>query len=179
MPLPVAVLLDRDGTVIVERHYPKDPADVALEAGAAAGLRRCVAAGIKLVVVTNQSGIGRGLLTEDDYARVTARMVELLDVEGVQLDAIYHCPHAPSAGCHCRKPRPGLVERAAAALGFDATRSIVVGDKIADLRLAAAVGAQAFLVTTGHGASTLAAAPELAEVAVADLETMAARLGLP
>ncbi|MFW5681166.1 MAG: D-glycero-alpha-D-manno-heptose-1,7-bisphosphate 7-phosphatase [Pseudomonadota bacterium] len=178
-PRPAVLFLDRDGTVIVDRHYPKDPAKVALETGAAAGLRRFAAAGIKLVVVTNQSGIGRGLLTEADYARVSGRMVELLAAEGVTLDGIYHCPHAPEAHCRCRKPMPGLVERAVAELGLDPARSVVVGDKASDLGLAAAVGARAVLVTTGYGARTAVEAADRADAVVSDLAAAANLFGLP
>lgn len=146
--------LDRDGTIIVEKNYLSDPAGVELLPGAAAGLRRLRAAGWGLVVVSNQSGIGRGYFSEADYEKVTARLVALLRAEGVELDGIYHCPHAPGAGCDCRKPRPGMLERAAREHGFRPEDCVVIGDKPADVELGRNAGAAlAVLVRTGYGAT--------------------------
>lgn len=175
---PTVAFLDRDGTVIVERDYLKDPGLVALERGAAAGLRRFQAAGIALVVVTNQSGIGRGRLTEADYALVTARMIELLAAAGVRLHGIYHCPHAPEAGCDCRKPARGLVDRAARDLAILPERGVVIGDKASDMALATTIGARSILVTTGYGARTHAERPVAGDAVVPDLTAAADLLGL-
>ena len=114
------VLLDRDGTLIVERNYLSDPDQVELIPGAAAGLRRLAARGLGLVLVTNQSGIGRGFFDAARLAEIHERLTALLRAERVELDGIYVCPHHPDQACDCRKPRPALVLRAAAELGFDA-----------------------------------------------------------
>jgi D-glycero-D-manno-heptose 1,7-bisphosphate phosphatase len=156
MPERRFVLLDRDGTVIVEKHYLSDPDQLELVPGAAAGLRRLAAAGAGLVLVTNQSGIGRGYFDEARLAQIHARLVDALRAEAVALDGIYVCPHHPDDGCACRKPRTGLVLRAAAELGFDPARAFVVGDMASDVALGRALGATTLLVRTGHGQATLA-----------------------
>jgi D-glycero-D-manno-heptose 1,7-bisphosphate phosphatase len=145
------VLLDRDGTIIVEKHYLASPDQVALLPNAAAGLRTFSSLGFGLVIVTNQSGIGRGYFTTADADRVHLRLKELLAVESVALDGIYLCPHAPEVGCACRKPEPGLVRRAAADLGFDPSEAIVIGDKPCDIELGKRLHAQTVLVRSGYG----------------------------
>lgn len=151
------VLLDRDGTLNVERCYLSDPDQVQLLPGAAEGLRRLHRAGFGLVVVTNQSGVGRGYYDQQAVERVHARLRELLVDGGVVLDAIYYCPHVETDGCACRKPRPGMVERAARELGFDPRCGFVVGDKSADIALGRNVGAATLLVLTGYGRQVAAA----------------------
>lgn len=148
-----AVFLDRDGTLIEDADYLSDPGGVVLIAGAVEALARLRAAGFALVVVTNQSGIARGLFTEADYRRVSARLDELLAEGGVSLDASVHCPHHPSHSgpCGCRKPASGMLVSAAGALGLDLSRSWIVGDKVTDLEAGAAVGAEGILVRTGYG----------------------------
>jgi len=150
------VVLDRDGTVIVERHYLSDPAGVALLPGAAEGLRAMRRAGLGLVVATNQAGVGRGHFPEGQVAEVHARMTELLAAEGVVLDGIFYCPHHPDVACDCRKPATGLVRQAVAALGPGAAPVAVVGDKRCDIDLARALDVPGVLVTTGYGAAELA-----------------------
>jgi D-glycero-D-manno-heptose 1,7-bisphosphate phosphatase len=145
------ILLDRDGTVIAEKHYLSDPAQVELLPGAADGLRLLQEAGYGLVLITNQSGIGRGMFTQQDLERVHARLEELLAAEGVHLDGIYSCPHAPEEDCDCRKPRTKLVRDAARDFGFNLTETWVVGDKLADIDLARNAGARSILVRTGYG----------------------------
>lgn len=128
--------------------------------GVAAAVAAVNARGIPVVAITNQAAIGRGLYREEDFRAVNARIDALLAVEGARLDAIYHCPHTPEADCDCRKPRPGLLRQAAAELGLDLGRSVMVGDKESDLEAARAVGCRAVLVRTGYGAEverTLAA----------------------
>lgn len=154
-PAPAPHLfLDRDGTMIVEEHYLRDPAQVALETGVAAGLRRFVAAGYRPVVVSNQSGIGRGLLTEADLTAVNARTAELLTAEGLEIASWHHCPHHPDEACRCRKPGPGMFEAADALSPVDWAKSIMVGDKRADLEAGLALGMASALVLTGYGAKT-------------------------
>ncbi|MCI0461149.1 MAG: HAD family hydrolase [Gemmataceae bacterium] len=146
------VVLDRDGTLIVERHYLSDPGQVELLPGVAAGLSRLRDLGLGLVVVTNQSGVGRGYFDEARLDLIHQRLTDLLHVEGVRLDGIYSCPHRPEDGCECRKPRPGLLRQAAEQLGFDARASFVIGDKPCDVELGRAVRATTLLVRTGYGA---------------------------
>ena len=147
-----AVLVDRDGTLIEDRGYAHRVEDYAPLPGAAEALARLAAAGFRIALVTNQSGIGRGYFGEDDFARFQAHLLADFRARGARIDAVYHCPHAPDAGCACRKPLPGLALRAARELGLDLAECWVVGDSAADTGLAAAVGARALLVRTGHGA---------------------------
>lgn len=173
MPDRRFVLLDRDGTVIVDRHYLGDPDGVTLLGGAAEGLRRITGLGLGLAVVSNQSGVGRGYLTIDAVTRVNARMTEILAAEGVRLDGVYFCPHAPDAGCRCRKPRPGLVERAARELDFDPARGFVVGDQPSDVALGHAVGATTFLLRSGQAPEPPVAATPTPNHVVRDLSQVA------
>lgn len=152
IPPRPAVLLDRDGTLIVERGYLSDPAGVELETGAVEGLARLVAAGFVPVVLTNQSGIARGYFDRAAADAVNRRTGELLTNGGVAIQGWYVCPHGPGDGCHCRKPSPGLAYQAADALDLDLSRSWMIGDKRSDIELARAVGASGLLVLTGHGA---------------------------
>lgn len=150
------VLLDRDGTIIVERHYLSDPCQVELIPGVAHGLRQLSEMGLGLVVITNQSAIGRGLFSRERLHSIHRRLRELLEAEGVYLNGIYSCPHIPEDNCCCRKPQPGLVELAAQELGFDPQASFVIGDKACDIELGQQVGATTFLVRTGYGAQVAA-----------------------
>ena len=145
------IILDRDGTIIVERNYLSDPDQVELLPHAAEGLRQLQHLGFGLVVVTNQSGIGRGYFTETQLNRIHQRMAELLLAEKVTLDGIYVCPHRPEECCTCRKPQPGLLISAAADMAFEPSECFVVGDKPCDIDLGRCVGATTFLVRTGYG----------------------------
>lgn len=145
------VFLDRDGTIIVDKHYLRDPAQVEMERGALEGLVRLQTAGHPLIVVSNQSGIGRGKFTESDALRVNARVDELLRQGGVNILAWYICPHAPDEPCECRKPLPGMALQAQREWGVALRGSYVIGDKKIDLELADAIGGTGLLVTTGHG----------------------------
>ena len=145
------VVLDRDGTITIERHYLSDPAAVELLPGAAEALRHMREMGLGLIVITNQSGIGRGLFGWETLNRVHGRLRGLLQAEGVQLDRIYVCPHRAEDHCLCRKPSTGLLERAAQELGFDEKACFVIGDRASDIELGRRVGATALLVRTGYG----------------------------
>jgi D-glycero-D-manno-heptose 1,7-bisphosphate phosphatase len=149
-----AVFLDRDGTIIVERHFLAEPAGVELLPGAAEGLRALADAGFALVIVTNQSGIGRGLLTSADFRAVQQRLEALLARHGVTLEAVYHCPHHPDhdGPCDCRKPGIALFRQAVRELGLDLRRSIFIGDRLRDVQPAFELGGRAVLVRTGYGA---------------------------
>jgi D-glycero-D-manno-heptose 1,7-bisphosphate phosphatase len=153
MSLRPAVFLDRDGTVIEDRNYLRDPAEIRLFPGAADAVRRLNAADLAAVIVTNQSGIARGLLTEADYAAGVRRLDDLLARKGARIDAHYHCPHLPeiSGPCDCRKPGPLLYRQAAEALGLDLERSWWVGDRVRDVEAAAGLGGHGILVLTGAG----------------------------
>ena len=148
------VLLDRDGTLIALEHYLADPDAVVLLDGAAAGVRRLVALGLGVVIVTNQSAIARGILDERGLAAIHARLTERLASEGVRVDGIFHCPHHPDDGCACRKPERGMVDRAEAVLGFDPAECFVVGDAASDIELGRRLNATTILVRTGNGAET-------------------------
>ena len=157
------VALDRDGTLIVERNYLSDPADVQLIPGAGAALRRLREMGLGLVVLTNQSAIGRGRFSEARLAEIHDRLTELLRAAGARLDVMYYCPHTPEDDCRCRKPRSGLMEQAARELSFDPRESIVIGDKPCDVELGRAVGATTLLVRTGYGSQMAKACEGLAD----------------
>jgi D-glycero-D-manno-heptose 1,7-bisphosphate phosphatase len=155
-----AVFLDRDGTLVEEVAYLHQPERVALLPGAAAALRGLAGAGFALVVVTNQAGVARGYYDEAAVAAIQRRLAELLAAEGVQLDGIWYCPHHPGGSvpayaraCPGRKPAPGMLHAAAAALGLDLARSWMVGNHPDDAAAARAAGASPLFVTTGDGAT--------------------------
>jgi heptosyltransferase-2 len=155
-----AAFLDRDGTIIEELGYLGDPDQIRLIPGAIEALQALQRAGYRLVLITNQAGVARGLITEADVHRVNERLRTLLTEAGVRLDGIYYCPHHPEYGppeyrqdCGCRKPKPGMVERAVRELGLDPARSVVIGDHSSDAALARSFrGMQGVLLLTGHGA---------------------------
>ncbi|MGH7216332.1 MAG: lipopolysaccharide heptosyltransferase II [Nitrospiraceae bacterium] len=143
----VTVFLDRDGTLNYDPGYLKVAADLKLLAGVGPALTRLKKAGAKLIVVTNQSGVGRGRMTLKDLEAVHARLQGLLEQEDAALDAIYFCPHHPDDACRCRKPNVGMVERAVSELQLDLRRSYLIGDHARDIQLAHRVGAKAILLT--------------------------------
>jgi histidinol-phosphate phosphatase family protein len=150
------VFLDRDGTLIVEKDYLSDPDGVSLETGVVAGLRTLQAHGHALIVLSNQSGIGRGLFEAGDAHRVNARVAELLRAHGIEILAWYLCPHAPEALCECRKPSAGMARAASRDWNLPLAGCYVIGDKRADLELADAIGGRGILLTTGHGSESAA-----------------------
>lgn len=172
-----AVFLDRDGTLIEDPGYLADPDGVRLLPGVAPAVARLNRAGLIVVVVTNQSGIARGLLTEAQYLAIERRVDELLAAEGARIDAHFHCPHHPdvSGACDCRKPGLLLYRRAAERFGIDLRASWWVGDRLRDVRPAAAFGGRGLLVLTGREeqeigrADGFGVAPDLAAAADAVL----------
>jgi D-glycero-D-manno-heptose 1,7-bisphosphate phosphatase len=163
------VLLDRDGTIIVDGHYLADPDGVRLLPRALEGLRRLQALGLELVIVSNQSGIGRGLFSRLQLDQVHARLESLLEAGGVTLAGAFYCPHAPDDACDCRKPAIGLASQAAAALGFDLSQTVVVGDKQADVDLGRAIGVPTILVSEGPETCKDRGGPAGADYSVSNL----------
>jgi D-glycero-D-manno-heptose 1,7-bisphosphate phosphatase len=145
------VILDRDGTIIKEHNHLTDKALVELIPGVASGLLQMRELGLGLVIVTNQSAIGRGILDYQRLDAIHARMKELLYQEGVTLDGIFFCPHTPEDNCTCRKPKVGLVELAFKELRFNTRECFIVGDKPCDIELGKRIGGITFLVRTGYG----------------------------
>ena len=146
------VILDRDGTIIEEQEYLSEAEQVKLIPGVAAALRNMRQMGFGLVVITNQSGIGRGFFSLSQLQRVHERLEGLLKAEGIHLDGLYVCPHTPDDNCDCRKPKIGLLQKAVIDLGFDMASGIVIGDKASDIEMGRMAGALTFLVRTGYGA---------------------------
>jgi histidinol-phosphate phosphatase family protein len=148
-----AIFLDRDGTINIEKEFISNPDDVELIPGAAEGLHLAAEHGFKLFVISNQSGVARGLMTEDDVARVNQRLIDLLGSEGVKLDAVEFCGHHPSVTgrCECRKPQRGMIDRVLKKFDIDLARSFVIGDRALDRELAFNIGAKAIMVMTGYG----------------------------
>ncbi len=153
-----AVFLDRDGCVNVEDHYITDIARFRLYPWSIGALRRLQKAGFALVIVTNQGGIAKGLMTVELVEETHALLLRWLAEAGVTIDQIDYCPHHPdsdhpelSLPCDCRKPAPGMIERAARELNLDLTRSYVVGDKLSDVALGKNLGVTSLLVRTGFG----------------------------
>jgi D-glycero-D-manno-heptose 1,7-bisphosphate phosphatase len=157
------VFLDRDGTLIEDAHFLADPSGVRLLPDTPSALRRLRGAGWELVVISNQSGVARGRFTEADVRRVNAEVHGQLWAEGVDILDWLYCPHHPDAAgdpryradCHCRKPRPGMLEEAARRHGLSLSSCVVVGDKRDDLKASKAVGGRALLVLTGKGRAEL------------------------
>ena len=152
------VFLDRDGTVIEEKHFLDRPEDVVLLPSAAEAIAKLNSLGIPVAIATNQSGIARGYFPESRIGEVHARLDELLAPFGAKIDRYEYCPHHPQEGvglyrvdCDCRKPKPGMLKRSAAALDVDLTRSLMVGDRIGDLEAGANAGCRSALVRTGYG----------------------------
>lgn len=135
------LLLDRDDTILDDPGYLSDPLGIVFLSGAVEGLRRFSQAGWPLVVVTNQSGVGRGYFGEQEVQSVHQRLQDLLSSEGVQLAGVFYCPHAPSDGCECRKPAPGLALSASRKLNLALCDAVVVGDRASDIELGKAISA--------------------------------------
>ena len=155
-----AVFLDRDGTLIEDVGYLRTVRDLRLFPWTVDAVRALNHAGLPVVVITNQSGIARGLLTEETVHDVHRHLSSLLEGGGAHVDAYYYCPHHPDGSvatytrrCDCRKPGRGMIDRAAADLGIEPARSFVVGDKWLDVGAARTVGGRGILVRTGYGAA--------------------------
>ncbi|MCC7257639.1 MAG: D-glycero-beta-D-manno-heptose 1,7-bisphosphate 7-phosphatase [Gammaproteobacteria bacterium] len=172
------VVLDRDGVINHESaQFIRSPAEWIALPGAIEAIAALTAAGFDVVVASNQSGVGRGLFTAATLDAIHRRMVAAVEAGGGRLAGIFVCPHAPDAGCECRKPKPGLLRQIEAAFGCSLAGVPVVGDSGRDLRAAQAVGARAILVRTGNGRATEAALGDASGVEVFDsLAAVAATL---
>jgi len=157
-----AIFIDRDGTINEDIGYVSSPAELIIYPHAAEAVRLVNEAGLKAIVITNQSGIARGMYTEEMLCAIHKRMIEELARDGAIVDAIYYCPHHPRIGderyrkaCECRKPSPGMLTEAAREHDIDLARSYMIGDKASDINLATNAGARGVLVLTGYGRETL------------------------
>lgn len=175
VPTRPALFIDRDGTIIADAHYLADPSGVRLLPGASAAIARANMSGMLVVVVTNQSGIARGLITPAQYEAVRARTDRLLGEHGARVDATYHCPHWPAitGPCDCRKPALGMYRAAAADFGIDLARSAYIGDRWRDVQPAREIGGMGVLVP---GVETPEADVELARTHVSPTLCIAASL---
>ncbi len=155
-----AIFLDRDGVIIENRDdYCLRWEQVAFLPGALQALARARLAPHAFVIITNQSAIGRGLLERSTADEINSRLVSAIHASGGRADGVYMCPHAPGAGCDCRKPRPGLLLQAARELSLDLRRSVLVGDALSDIEAGDAAGiGQSILVQTGRGVPQLSLA---------------------
>jgi D-glycero-D-manno-heptose 1,7-bisphosphate phosphatase len=170
------VVLDRDGVINHDSaDFIRTPADWRPIAGSVEAIARFTRAGWLVFVATNQSGIGRGLITQANLAAIHARMTDAVEAAGGELAGIYWCPHRPDEGCSCRKPEPGLFRQIEAALGRSLAGCPAIGDSARDLLAARAAGARPILVRTGNGRATEAGLTEAVEV-YADLAAAAEHL---
>jgi D-glycero-D-manno-heptose 1,7-bisphosphate phosphatase len=157
-----AIFIDRDGTLNEEVGYIRELGQFRLYAHATEAVRLIKQAGWLAIIITNQSGIARGLFTEDFLSQVHQQMIAELECAGASVNAIYYCPHHPDLGeppfrldCDCRKPKPGLLERAATEFGLTLSDCVVIGDRFRDVETAQAVGGRGVLVLTGYGREEL------------------------
>lgn len=149
-----AVFLDRDGTIIKEKHYISDPDAVELLPGAALAIKLLREGGFKIIVITNQSGVGRGLFSLDTLQEVNQRFFDLLQEAGVEIDKLYYCPHKPEDNCNCRKPKLGMLEQAKKDFAINVNESYMIGDSVEDIEFGRRGGLFTILVLTGFGNET-------------------------
>lgn len=139
------IFLDRDGTLIVDVGYPKDPDLVEPLAGAVDAMRALVEKGYQLIVISNQSGVGRGMISPEEAKRVHDRFIDAFQEQGVEFADVYYCPHAPDEDCECRKPSPYMLHQADREHGVDFSRSYMVGDRLGDVQTGKNAGCRAIL----------------------------------
>lgn len=175
----IGVFLDRDGTINDEVDFLSTPEELHLLEGSDRAIREVNQLGVKIFVVTNQSGIARGFLTEKRLQKIHAALIAMLNTHGAHIDAVYYCPHHPDLGeppyrteCDCRKPKIGMLERAAQEFHIDLSKSFVIGDRMIDVQTARAAGATPILVLTGYGKNEL----ELCRMHNVDIDHIAENL---
>ena len=149
-------LLDRDGTVVIDKVYLSDPGGLEFAPRVIEGMRLMRDAGLRFIMITNQSGIARGYFDEETLATIHRRLQEMLAEAGIDLEAIYYCPHGPSDACRCRKPEPGLVLDAMADFGFSAAEAVLIGDSEADMGAAMAAGVTGIRIASPAARETTA-----------------------
>src|SRR5271170_5202058 len=170
-------LIDRDGTIIVDKVYLRDPDGIEFTPGAIEGLRLLRDAGFALVLITNQSGIARGYFDAARLEQIHGRLQSMLAAEGLRLEAIYVCPHGPDEGCDCRKPAPGMVKSAMRDLAFRPDQGVLIGDSDADMGAAAAAGVAGLRVASGGKAGAAGGAADFLEAARRACVLLAERQG--
>ncbi|HTY37498.1 MAG TPA: D-glycero-beta-D-manno-heptose 1,7-bisphosphate 7-phosphatase [Bacteroidota bacterium] len=155
----VGLFFDRDGTLNTELDFLSRPEELQLIPNAARAIREANDFGLKVFIITNQSGIARGLFTEMDLQAIHKRLRGMLEEQGARVDAIYYCPHHPEYGqtpykksCSCRKPKPGMLKKAAKEFGIKLSQSFLIGDRCIDMEAGKAAGCTTALVLTGYGA---------------------------
>jgi D-glycero-D-manno-heptose 1,7-bisphosphate phosphatase len=146
-----AVFLDRDGTINREVDFLSDPSEVELLPGASEAIARLNNGTWLVIVVTNQSGVGRGYFSKETVDSVHHKLQVLLTKDNARLDAVYYCPHHPDDGCKCRKPALGMLQQAVVDYDIDLQRSFVIGDKLSDVEMGKHAGCRSVLVLTGYG----------------------------
>ncbi|MBS4029276.1 MAG: D-glycero-beta-D-manno-heptose 1,7-bisphosphate 7-phosphatase [Ignavibacteriales bacterium] len=151
----IAVFLDRDGTINEEINFISNPDELVLIPDSAKAIREMNELGLKVFIISNQSGIARGYFSENDLQKVNERLLQLLKNENAFIDKIYYCPHIDEDNCDCRKPKPGMLKQAEQEFGIDLKKSFVVGDRFVDVDAGKNVGAKTILVKTGYGEESL------------------------
>jgi D-glycero-D-manno-heptose 1,7-bisphosphate phosphatase len=141
-----AAFIDRDGTIVLDKHYLADPRGLEVIPTVPEGIKKLNDANIPVIMITNQSGVARGKFDEAALELIHQRLFEILEDSGAIVNGLYYCPHMPNAGCDCRKPKPGMLLRARKEHGFDLSKSYVVGDRMLDIEMAHSVGAIGVLV---------------------------------
>jgi histidinol-phosphate phosphatase family protein len=176
---PGGIFLDRDGTINQEVNFLSTPEELELIPGSAEAIQRANQLGFKVFIVTNQSGIARGLLTTDQLEKIHTTLLRMLNAKNAHVDGVYYCPHHPESGdspltttCDCRKPNTGLIERACKEFSIDRRRSFVIGDRMADVQLGNNAGMSSIIVLTGYGKEEL----ELSRQANAHIDYVAGDL---
>ena len=152
------ILLDRDGTLNVDVHYLSKPADLRLEHNVIPGLSKLAQAGFRFIVLTNQSGLARGLITQSALEGIHNAIDTLLESFQIKIDRYFVCPHHPDDDCICRKPKTGLAQQAQEAFDIDFSSAWMIGDKACDINLGKNITARTVLVRTGYGQKTEAEA---------------------
>ncbi len=164
---PRLLILDRDGVINEDSpDFVKSPQEWRPLPGSLRALGAATQAGFRITIVSNQSGLARGLFKLEDLHRIHSRLVHEAELHGGVIEAFFFCPHGPRENCACRKPQPGLVRAAAARSGLGVSEAVMIGDRASDIEAARAAGVRPILVLTGHGTETARSSPAMTELAV-------------